>query len=482
MITALFLTVSITLTFHHEIWMDEAYHFLLARDSTSLIELFKTGTQTGHPVLWNSVLFFYKYICPSVIEMQILHCLIAGVCVYLINLYSPFSKFENILISFGYYLVFEYNLIAKNYILGFCLILLALVLFEKKKPLWVITLLLACACNLHLFTLFVSLAFYTYIILKRDYNRSSTSTTGSFFLMALGASCAVLQIIPPIQEINEYKQMDTLSFLSFDRAGRSLGVVCRGLFNIPDFRKPDYWNSSLLFNLNRILCYSLSIVAMFLVFESLKKNKLISFLFFVPIILIMIFVYVMPLATGVRYWGYCYILLIICFWLYKKNLELKTFSKIFFRFILLLQFVVAIPALGIDINRPFSNAKYASKSLEESHTTKHTLFVQSLGLGPSLSAYTNKKVYYPSNKTFESFSYSINNKNYTSYDFLKESIHDMNNMNLDTCILVMNRSLKDRDLKPFRDKYHIQKISSFDGAIITSEDYYLYLVYKSDHS
>lgn len=469
------MVLSVMLVLHHEIWMDEAYHYLLARDSTSLADLFRKGTQTGHPVFWNELLFLYKYLFSGILPMQLLHCSIAGICVFLINRYSPFTRFENILISFGYFFLYEYNIIAKNYMPGFCLVFAAIVLYDRKKSFLMISVLLGLACNFHLFTLFVSLSLFVYMILSKEVVAEKKVRVLGFVLMILGIVCAIYQIMPSTQHINMYKSYDAPSFWSLDRAGRSLAVMCRGLVNIPDFRKPDYWNSNLIFNVNRIACYLVSLLVSMIVFFSFKRRPLILLLFFIPVSLIMLFVYVMPLSTGVRYWGYCYVLLIICFWLYKKQEEPKPYSKLFFKIVLGIQVIVAIPALWIEYHTPFSNAKYAAQSLKDAGLLGRPLFVQSLSMGPSLCAYGNTSVYYPANKTFETFSYDVNHKQYLPEDFLKECLRDLKVMKLDTCILVMSAPL-DSSFNHEQEQYRLHKIAFHKGAIITSENYYLYLL------
>ncbi len=475
LITFLFLVLSFALVLHHEIWMDEAYHYLLPRDSGSFRELIKNASQGGHPLLWNALLFYYQYFFPGVLSTQLLHSAIAVICVFLINRYSPFSRLENVLITFGYFFLYEYNIIAKNYGLGICLIFVALVLYTRKKPLLLIAFVLALAGNTHFFSLFVAIALFIYSTCKRFKTENRMVLLLACFLFGIGILLSCIQVIPSTQHISTYKNLDPAGFFSLDRIGKTLAFMCRGLINIPDFRLDSFWNSNIIFNFNRITCYLLSgglIVSLLFMF---KRDKLILLLFFTPIVLIAAFLYMAPISVGIRYWGYAYVMLIICVWLYMLEYRLEKFPKIVFKFVILVQFLVSIPVMGIVFNRHFSNAKYAALSLQSAHLEKYPLLVQDLGSGPALSAYANKQVYYPQSKIAASFTYVITAKNFAAQDFIAESIHDLKTMHLDTGILVMREPLNSASIK-VNKSCEIREIAIHTGALISSEDYYLYLM------
>jgi hypothetical protein len=100
---------------HHEIWLDEAHHFVLARDSNTLNELYYNNRYEGHPLIWNFLLWCICNFFPSVFAMQLFHLCI-GVCNAAIILwYSPFKLYQKILLCFSYFLFYEYSIISRNY-------------------------------------------------------------------------------------------------------------------------------------------------------------------------------------------------------------------------------------------------------------------------------------------------------------------------------------------------------------------------------
>ena len=138
-LTFLFLAVGAFTASHHEMWRDEIQAWLLARDSTSVFNLFANLKYEGHPGLWHLCLMPLSRITDSPVIMQMFHLLITGVTVYLFVRYSPFNWFQKLLFCFGYFVLYEYAIIARNYALGLLLITVFCVLFREryKRFIWV---------------------------------------------------------------------------------------------------------------------------------------------------------------------------------------------------------------------------------------------------------------------------------------------------------------------------------------------------------
>ena len=478
-ISLLFFILGCFFAWNHEIWLDESYHYLLPRSSVSVSQMVRNSAPYGHPILWNIVLFYYGKIAPGIFEMQVLHCLIASLCIFIISYYSPFNTYEKLLIVYGYFFMYEYNVIAKNYTLGFMLVFLALILFEKNKKLWVIAITLGLAANVHLFTLFLSASVFIYIGIKR-FEAPFQKQFLPIVIFLLLLIVAAIQIIPPENVIREYDSFNHSSLLSVERLKRAFGSFGKGLVNIPDFRTVHYWNSNFIYNISHLLNYLLSALLVVLVFFHLHKNRKLLLLFFIPVSFIMCFVYLAPLSIGIRYWGYYYVLLIICTWLLRRQTESTSFSKVFFVSILSIQFLVSLPALLVDYYYPFSNAKKAATILKEQKKERYPLFTEKLALGPPLSAYMGKPVFYPSSKTFETFSFRFVSKKYTAHEFVQESLVKLKEMHFDTCILVLATEMPDSVPSFFKHTCFIDKIAVLENAIVPSENYFLYLLSKKD--
>lgn len=57
-VLALYVIISALGLHAHELFLDEAHHFLLARDSATLAEMYNNARYDGHPRLWHAHLFF----------------------------------------------------------------------------------------------------------------------------------------------------------------------------------------------------------------------------------------------------------------------------------------------------------------------------------------------------------------------------------------------------------------------------------------
>src|SRR6516225_3589257 len=113
-------------------WRDEIQAWLLARNSTSVPNLFANVKYSGHPALWYLLLMPLTRISHSPTAMQALHLLIATSTMYVFTRYSPFTTVQKLLFSFGYFPFYEYSIISRNYGLGVLLIFVFCSLFEKR--------------------------------------------------------------------------------------------------------------------------------------------------------------------------------------------------------------------------------------------------------------------------------------------------------------------------------------------------------------
>src|SRR6185369_17729739 len=82
---SLFALLGIAGVTHHELWLDEAHHWMLAAYSGSLRELLSNARYDGHPPLWHVLLFVLGRFTTAPLAMQLLHVAIstAGVLLFL---------------------------------------------------------------------------------------------------------------------------------------------------------------------------------------------------------------------------------------------------------------------------------------------------------------------------------------------------------------------------------------------------------------
>ena len=150
------LAVYAALTFilipRHELWRDEAADWLYTRWGPSLAAVLHDLGWQMDPGGWHTALYLIARVFPSPLAMQVFHSLLAIAGVFLLVRYGPFSRLEKCLYPFGYFVFFEYNIMARNYVpilFGLCL---AATLYPQRfrRP-WLYMLPLALMTQTHMY-------------------------------------------------------------------------------------------------------------------------------------------------------------------------------------------------------------------------------------------------------------------------------------------------------------------------------------------
>ena len=182
-------------------WRDEMQAWLLARDSSNFFALFQHMKYEGHPALWHLILMPITRLSLSPIGMQVTHLVIATTTVFLIVKYSPFTLFQKLFFVFGYYPLYEYSVICRNYAIGLLLVIVLCILLEQryKSPmLLAATLFLLSHSSVHALILVIG----TTLGLGADYllNHQKISSRRIYIglgLIIIGIVTAIIQLNPP---------------------------------------------------------------------------------------------------------------------------------------------------------------------------------------------------------------------------------------------------------------------------------------------
>lgn len=116
---------------HHQLWRDELNGWGLALASPTLSDLIHNVHYEGHTLLWYLVLWIPARFTDNPIAIKVMEGLV-GCSVYLVlGLYSPFSRFEKILIFLSYFVFFEYTVLSRVY--GILLLTTLVYLYRRSK-------------------------------------------------------------------------------------------------------------------------------------------------------------------------------------------------------------------------------------------------------------------------------------------------------------------------------------------------------------
>jgi hypothetical protein len=138
----------------HEPWTDEAQAWQIAR-SIPLRAMFQTYIRyEGSPGLWHFLLWVMIRAHISYCGMHWICGAIAVVGISLFIFKSPFPRFLKLTLPFTYYLLFQYAVVARSYVLVPVLLFLIAIQW-KKNPVW-LAILLGLLANLSLHVAVIS--------------------------------------------------------------------------------------------------------------------------------------------------------------------------------------------------------------------------------------------------------------------------------------------------------------------------------------
>lgn len=346
---------------HHELWGDEIHSWNIAKGSESFFDLLSNTRYEGHPPLWYIILWMISKFTHDPFAIQVVHLAIAWLIIFLILFFSPFPLFIRSLIPFGYYFLFEYSIISRNYSIGILLaLMICIILFKNfKGKLFLYYLLLLLLSNSQLLSLLLaaSLHFY-FLLLKKE---KATNTKPLFYHFVAGVVIflpSVYFIFPPPDSALSTNYW--LSRWNTDHLSALVQSPVRSLIPIPDWTQYHFWDTQFLITKGHF--YSLPGWCIFLISTGLvilavsllrSDKKCLYFLLF-NLLLIAMVSFIIPF-TNARHVGFIYTGLLIALWLYCSQHSLDKVQKQILFIFLLLQLPGSIIAISRDIRHPFSN-------------------------------------------------------------------------------------------------------------------------------
>ncbi|HSE03244.1 MAG TPA: hypothetical protein VLK35_03725 [Methylomirabilota bacterium] len=193
---ALFVALTGTLAAHHEPWRDEADAWLMARDA-GVGEVFGYAGYSGTPALWYLVQMPFAKAGAGYETQRYLHLLVAVAVAGLLLFRAPFPLGLRLALAFGYFLSFEYAVIARNYSAGILLCFVALAMDRHRgrlAPLYGLVLALAANTSVH-FLLF-ALAFALPLAWEARGDRAAARRWLGVAVAGAGIGLAVWQLWP----------------------------------------------------------------------------------------------------------------------------------------------------------------------------------------------------------------------------------------------------------------------------------------------
>jgi len=472
----IFIVLSLLGIYHHELWLDEMQRWLLVRDSSSFADLLHNKRFEGHPSLWYTLLYGVKHLSHNPMVMQLLHSGIALLSAFLILFYAPFEKWMRILLIFGYFPFFEYNLMCANYALVFLGLIVFAILHPKKKiPFWILALVLGLMANSHILGLVASAALFIYAVLETERTKSRGNVLSFIVLYLLFVVVAVFHIIPPTESI-DIALMSNIGEPAYWL--KSLMAIEKSFIPIPDITEHSIWNTYLSREmlpkaLRLLLVIGLIGACAFV----LRKQKSVLILFILGVLGNYIFALVFPF-NGTRYYGFFFLFFVLCIWLAQNRQGEKVFSRFAKSYIYTLfaiQLLASILFFHWDWKHPFSQAKNAAKYILEHQSGNSFIAVDDYSIAVPLSGYIQAPVYYLADERIGSYVHWNNARQITSTKELEEKLYRLQTSHSDKELwFVTNKS--DSIKKAKIGGNSLEFLQKYEGGMFQRNDCDLYIL------
>lgn len=520
-IFVIFLIIISVNTLNHEMWEDEWQAWLIAKYSSSLSSLFYNLRYEGHPALWYLCLYILNMFTEQPAAMQIFHLALCAAAMYIFLRLSPFTPLQKTLFVFGYFPLYEYSVIARNYGIGMLFLFAFCASFRYRDKNYFIPLaLLVMLTQTNGYGLGIASVCGGIVIYEVFTNGGLQKATkegrmgiyAGIAIFILAVFIAAYQILPPIQswswrhnpiyEIAPASVSGTVDPAALarnpalgrdpalgkvlDKIVRTSSGVWRGYIPIPEFTY-HFWNSTIITTsgVKPVLSAILFLVSS--LFLCKKPGAL--FIYSFGTFFLLVIEYKIGLGR-LRHQGYLFMLMIAALWIsnyypdqesrFAKRIRgdfLPRYKNSFIILLLCCQIIAGIYASVMDWKYPFSESKEMAnfirdKGLDHMLTLAHRMYPTS-----SVCGYLNHEFYYLAYDRFGSFAigHAKGWRRIKEEDIL-DIAERMSSERKSDLLLIVDLEYKLND-----PKNRITLVKEFDKGIIPAENYVLYLMrHKSE--
>ena len=371
MVFSLYVIVAGFAIARHELSGDEIHSWNIVKASGNISDLINNTRYEGHPPVWYLILWSISKFTHNLVYVQIAQLIIASSVVFIVLFYSPFSLITRILIPFGYYFLFEYGILSRNYAIGvlpaFCVCYILQKDFKYKLLLYYA--LLFFMSNTHLLALLLAGSLHFYFLLLNFEQKKKVSKLFLHILLGILVFLPALYFISPPSDSGL-----TVGNLVRKFDDQYLRIIAktplRTFIPVPAWWEYNFWNTQFLLELQgknsmlRLFTLLLSIGLLGVVWLVLKNSKKSLTLFVVNLLLTFIVAVIFPLTTQ-RYIGFIYIGFIAAYWLRCYEIPVNRKNTWLINILLGIQVVAGVFTITKDIRLPFSNFYRVNELINE---------------------------------------------------------------------------------------------------------------------
>jgi len=357
---------------HHELWSDEIHSWNIAKASVSLFDLIHNTRYEGHPPIWYIILWSISKLTHDVTYIQMPQFIIASLIVFIVLFFSPFPLVIRILIPFGYYFLFEYAVLSRNYAVGILPALCICYILQKdfKGKLLLYYVLLFFMSNTHLLAAILAGSLHLYFLLWNIEQNKKTSTIFLHVFAGIVIFLPALYFISPPSdsELNMHFWIERLNIINQMRI--MFQAPLRAFLPIPAWWNYNFWNTEFLleaqskYTVLKFVSPLVFITLLALIFYTLKEDKKSLILFATNLLLTFIIAGIYPLAYT-RYVGFIFLSFIAASWLYCYEQPVSQNKNRVLNSLLVIQLIAGVFAVSKDIQLPFSNLYRVNELVKE---------------------------------------------------------------------------------------------------------------------
>lgn len=179
--TIFFFAVVAATTARHEMWRDELQGWLVARDSSMPWDLLHNMRYEGHPPLWQFLLWPIAHLTWNPQWMQALQVAIASGVAFLVLHRSPFPWPVRLLVVSGYFFSYEWAVFSRNYGIVVLVLFGVCSLYQERRTNYrTIGALLGLLCLTHVGGLIFAVAIATTLAAEVVLERARQGVGGSW--------------------------------------------------------------------------------------------------------------------------------------------------------------------------------------------------------------------------------------------------------------------------------------------------------------
>jgi len=440
-------------------WLDEMQVWCLARDSNGLIDLFDLLRNEGHPPLWPLLVKPLTVFFDHPAAMAVLHSSFALGSAWLLLFCAPWPLLWRVLAVFGYFVLFEYAAMARNYGPGMFFLFAALATHRSGR-----------ARTASLFMMAIALTHYWGIVVAAVWALTMLSAPDrargqQVWLFAVLLTCAVsLYSCIPQAALPYTPSLERVSLAALpDDIGRMLG---QALLPFPDLAQLRPWNTNWLLNTAPLACVVMGFALLLAALWSTAGNKRWLLFLILSTLGILAFPVLAPFRS-VRYYGPLVLALLTTLWMAPEAI---TGGK---RYVVLLLLLLQIPggiAISVAMLRtPRSMATASVAWLQRSEFADLPVMVHPYQAVPAVSGYLQRQVYCPATGSMVGHC----RWTHTPFRLEREALLDtIAHAPFPRAIFCAD----DPSLAGVHGNLQLLPLGHFEPAMIGSEEHHLYLV------